>query len=70
MAADNQLDPSLMARANSSPDEDKWKEAMEEEMESLHSMLSGSWYSKWIFKWKINADGAIERYKAQLAIQG
>ena len=49
---------------------------MEREMESLHSNEvwelvepPPNWKvvgSKWIFKRKVNADGAVERYKAQL----
>ena len=49
-----QQDPSSVAEAKSSPDTVKWTKAMEMEME-----LSGRWRvvgSKWVFKWKIDAD--------------
>ena len=67
-AADNQQDMSSIAEANSSFDKEKWKEAMEREMEWLHwnvvvepPRIVGS---------KIDANGAIESYKARLVAQG
>lgn len=58
-----------MAEALSSPDKSKWEEAMEGEMESLHS--NEVWElvkppqnrkivgSKWVFKRKLDADGTV-----------
>ena len=66
-------DPSSVAEA---PDAPEW----EREMKSLHS--NDVWElvelppdrrivgSKWIFKRKIDADGAVERYKARVVAQG
>ena len=75
-----QQDPSSVAEAKSSSDKAKWARAMEKEMESLRS--NDVWElvepprnrkvigSKWVFKKKVNADGAVERYKARLVAQG
>ena len=80
MASTEQQDPSSVAEAKSSPDKAKWEKAMEGEMESLHS--NDVWElvepppnrkivgSKWIFKRKVDSDGAVERYKARLVAQG
>ena len=72
MASTEQQDPSSVAEAKSSPNKAKWEKAMEREMESLcsndvwelvepppHWKIVGS---KWIFKQKVDADGAVERY--------
>uniref|UniRef100_A0A1X7VXK3 Reverse transcriptase Ty1/copia-type domain-containing protein n=1 Tax=Amphimedon queenslandica TaxID=400682 RepID=A0A1X7VXK3_AMPQE len=72
-------EPSTINEALSSSEADKWKEAMEREMESLkandvydlvelpkNKEVIGS---KWIFRRKINADGSVERYKARLVAQ-
>ena len=57
-----------------------WKEAMVDEMASLHK--NEAWDlvefptgrqpigSKWAFKKKINAEGKVEKYKAQLVSKG
>ena len=57
-----------------------WKQAMQEEMDALHSQ--GTWTlvsfpshknlvgCKWIFKLKKNADGSVARHKARLVAQG
>jgi len=71
MASTEQQDPSSVAEAKSSPDKAKWEKAMEREMESLlsndvwelvepppHRKVVGS---KWIFKRKVDANGAVER---------
>ena len=75
-----QQDPSSVAEAKSSSDKAKWAKAMEKEMESLRS--NDVWElvepprnrkvigSKWVFKKKVNADGAVEHYKARLVAQG
>lgn len=79
-ASTEQHDPSSVAEARSSPDKVNWEKAIEREMKSLHS--NEIWDlaepqpdqkvvgSKWIFKRKVDADGAVERYKAQLVAQG
>ena len=63
-------DPSSVAEAKSAPDAPEWEIAMEREMKSLHS--NDVWElvdlppdrrivsSKWIFKRKIDANGAVE----------
>ena len=77
MLSTEELDPSTVREAQSSPNSTKWKEAMEREMKSLHS--NKVWElvepppdrrSKWIFKRKVDANGAVERYKARLVAQG
>ena len=61
-------------------DSDKWKDAMQEEYESLTS--NNVWEfveppkdcklvsSKWIFKRKVGSTGLVEQYKARLVAQG
>ena len=63
-----------------SPDKAKWVNAMEKEMESLHT--NEVWDlvelpkdrkavgSKWVYKTKRSANGTIERHKARLVAQG
>lgn len=74
------LTPKSYSQAVKSPQCDKWKEAMDKELKSLHDQ--GTWRlvpftkgmvtvrSKWIFKLKLNENGAIERYKARLVAVG
>jgi hypothetical protein len=57
-----------------------WKEAMVEEMESLHK--NGTWDldelpngrrlvgSKWVFKKTLNAIGQVEKFKSRLVAKG
>ena len=57
-----------------------WKEAIKNEIDSI--MHNHTWElvdlppgnnllgSKWIFKWKMKADGTIDKYKARLVIKG
>ena len=72
--------PSSVREAMSGPDKEKWLDAMEMEMDSLHGnqvwdlvelpkerKIVGS---KWVFKEKLGADGTTERYKARLVAQG
>ena len=78
--SNEQRDPVSVAEVKSSPDKLKWEKAMEIEMKSLQ--LNGVWElvepplnrkiigSKWIFKWKVDADGILECYKARLVAQG
>eukprot|EP00253_Pinus_taeda_P020988 PITA_20988 len=57
-----------------------WKEAMVDEMASLHKneawdlveLLAGREHigSKWVFKKKTNAEGKVEKYKARLVAKG
>ena len=57
-----------------------WKEAMVDEMASLHKneawdlveLPAGrkSIGSKWVFKKKTNAEGKVEKYKARLVAKG
>jgi len=66
--------------ALASTDKEKWSDAMEKEMESLHG--NDVWDlvelpkdrkavgSKWVFKLKVSADGSVERHKARLVAQG
>lgn len=73
------MEPRTVDEALSSPDGKKWKNAMEMELESLHS--NDVWElvempknrklinSKWVFKCKIGAGGEIESYKAKLVAQ-
>ena len=80
MASTEQQDLSSVAEARSAPDKVKWEKAMGREMKSLHS--NEVWElvepppdrkvvgKKWIFKRKVDADGAVERYKARLVAQG
>ena len=80
LVSDEQQDPTTVAEALSSHDKLKWKEAMEREMESLHS--NEVWElvepppdrkivgSKWVFKQKMDADGVVKQYKARLVAQG
>ena len=80
VASTEQQDPSSVAEARSASDKVKWEKAMEREMKSLHS--NEVWElvepppdrkvvgNKWIFKRKVDADGAVERYKARLVAQG
>ena len=67
VASTEQQDPSSVAEAKSAPDKVKWEKPMEREMKSLHS--NEVWEpppdrkvvgSKWIFKRKVDADGAVE----------
>ena len=61
-------------------DDVKWRNAMQKEIESLHSndvwdlveLPSGRTAvgSKWVFKHKVDADGLVERHKARLIAQG
>lgn len=64
----------------SSPNVECWKTAMNEELKSL--MENHTWTltelpqgrkaipNKWVYKTKINGEGAIDRYKARLVIKG
>ena len=73
-------DPRTVNEVVDSYDGKLWKEAMVDEMASLHK--NEAWYlvelsagrkpigSKWVFKKKTNAEGKVEKYKAQLVEKG
>ena len=73
-------EPTTVAEALARQDKEKWLNAMNDEMESLHA--NDVWDlvelpkgrraigSKWVFRLKVNAEGVIERYKARLVARG
>eukprot|EP00253_Pinus_taeda_P022311 PITA_22311 len=73
-------DPRIVKEAVDSEDGKLWKEAMVDEMASLHT--NEAWDlvelpagrkpigSKWVFKKKTNAEGKVEKYKARLVAKG
>jgi hypothetical protein len=73
-------DPATLEDALQSPDAEKWKCAMEEEI-CAHTE-NKTWTlcdvpenkkaikCKWVFKAKLKSDGKIERYKARLVVKG
>ena len=73
-------DPRTVKEAVDSEDGKLWKEAMVDEMASLHK--NEAWDlvelpagrkpigSKWVFKKKTNAEGKVEQYKARLVEKG
>ena len=80
-AVEDQIgEPTTYEEAVSSKDGDKWKRAMEEEMDSikrnnvweLQELPKGrkTVGSKWVFRKKFNEEGAVERYKARIVAQG
>ena len=75
-----QDDPKTLNQARSRPDWPKWQEAMDREITTLDK--AKTWTnvqrpagknivgSKWVFRIKRKADGAIEKYKARLVARG
>jgi hypothetical protein len=73
-------DPRTFKEAMSSQDVAFWKEAIQDEMDSI--MGNNTWIltdlpkgckplgCRWIFKKKMNVDGSIDKFKARLVIQG
>ncbi|GKC03397.1 zinc finger, CCHC-type containing protein [Tanacetum coccineum] len=73
-------DPKTFGEAMKSHDVAFWKEAINDEIDSI--MGNNTWVfadlppgckplgCKWIFKGKLKADGTIEKFKARLVIQG
>ncbi|WVZ51699.1 hypothetical protein U9M48_002814 [Paspalum notatum var. saurae] len=72
--------PTSISEAYASPDADNWKEAVQNELDSILSI--GTWEltkrpygckpvgCKWVFKKKLRPDGTIEKYKARLVAKG
>ena len=64
----------------SSPEREKWKDAMEKEIRSIK--VNEVWElvevpkgkktigCKWVYKWKVDIDGSVERYKGRLVAKG
>jgi hypothetical protein len=73
------VEPETYREARQSAEGKKWKEAMEEELQSLEkTALLRKWRyqrgrshskSKWVYKVKKNSDGTL-RYKARLVAKG
>ena len=73
-------EPQSFKEAMSSPEAPYWKEAINDEVESI--LQNYTWELvdlppgskplgyKWIFKKKMKADGSIDKYKARLVIKG
>jgi len=73
-------DPMSVKEAINSSEGELWKQAMEEEVESLQK--NDTWdliklpkgrklvSSKWVFKKKMEATGEVEKYKARLVVKG
>jgi hypothetical protein len=72
--------PTTIIEAFASPDANDWKEAIQNEMNSILS--NGTWEvtdrpygckhvgCKWVFKKNLKLDGTIEKYKARLVAKG
>jgi hypothetical protein len=79
-AVEASLDPPHYSAAMKSPAAEQWKIAIENELQSLRD--NRTWIvveepakvkpllSRFVFKLKLDADGAIERYKARLVARG
>ena len=77
---DYEPEPSNFEEASKSLEKQKWKEAMEKEIDSLNTneiydfvelpKARKAMVSKWVYKCKINADGSVGRYNASLVAQG
>ena len=75
-----EAEPKNYMQAMKSEQREKWLVAMSEELQALED--NGIWlvvvppnnshvlYTKWVYKTKTDADGAIERFKARLVACG
>jgi hypothetical protein len=80
LAAVGAIEPTTLEEALASPQADQWKLAMEDEMRSLEQ--NETWtltklpagrqpiQNRWVFKLKLDGDGAVRRYKARLVAKG
>jgi len=80
LAKETLVEPQSYKQAMSSPDREKWKEACDDEYDSL--MENGTWElvllpeganligSRWVFKVKMDLNNLPERFKARLVAQG
>ena len=76
----DQGEPTNYEEAMMSPDSDRWLEAMKSEIGSMYENKVWTLVdlpddrrpieNKWIFKKKIDADGNVTAYKAQLVAKG
>jgi hypothetical protein len=79
-AIETTLDPPNYTAAMRTPDAEHWKTAIESELQSLRDNRTcivvnkpadvKPLSSRFVFKLKLDADGAIERYKARLVARG
>ncbi|CAI7878209.1 unnamed protein product [Closterium sp. NIES-54] len=72
--------PATLKEALESSDAEEWKKAMESDLKSIEE--NGTWEvvellegriaitSKWLFKFKSDADGKFERYESRLVAKG
>jgi hypothetical protein len=79
-SANSSNEPRTYQEAIDSPDSDKWRDAMADELNSLES--HGTWEivdrpqgrrvisSKWVYRVKYDADGNVSRHKARLVARG
>lgn len=80
VAAQDVGEPASYKEALSSPDSEKWKQAIQSEYDSL--IENDTWVledlppgrtpisCKWVFKRKLNPDGSAARFKARLVVRG
>jgi hypothetical protein len=74
------VEPRTYNQAVESPEHEKWAEAIQKEVDSLHRNRTFTIMRrprgapviglKWVFKIKENKDGSIERYKARCCALG
>lgn len=78
--ASSSTEPKTWKKVLQGCDTNKWKEAMDAEIHSLHKNRTWTLIDlpenkklvdmKWIFRIKTNADGSINKYKARLVARG